>query len=111
MRFDGKVSQVVGLVIEADNSNPDKIFDGIITHKESIEQRWNSVSNNELEWLSPKLGNLAGQKYRAIRVIADFKIDFRSSSEEENKKCKDWLVENLKNFEEVFTPIINGLKS
>ncbi len=106
-------SPTVGLWIQTpDVKINQKIFDGIITHKESIEQRWNSVSNNELEWKSPNLGNLTeNQKYRDIRVTADFTIDFKNSSEEENKKCKDWLVENLKNFEEVFTPIINGLKS
>ena len=39
------------------------------------------------------------------------KIDFKNSSEEDNRKCKEWFMENMKKFEEMFVPISNGLKS
>ena len=36
-------------------------------------------------------------------------IDFKSASDEEKNKAREWLVENLSNFEKIFAPIIKNL--
>ena len=49
-------------------------------------------------------------KHRDIRVNnCDLKIDFSTADEELKKKCMDWFIENMKKFEDVFTPIVNEL--
>ena len=83
-----------------------KTWKELTDQKSSIEQKWNSISDLKLSWEDPE--------HRAAKTIvikSGIEIDFRISSEEENRKCKEWFMENLKKFDEVFIPIINGLKS
>ena len=83
-----------------------KIWKELTDQKSSIEQKWNSLSDLKLSWESPE-----NRASKTIVIESDLKIDFKNSSEEENRKCKEWFMENLKKFDEVFIPIINGLKS
>ena len=84
----------------------EKIWKELTDQKSSIEQKWNSLSDLKLSWESPE-----NRASKTIVIESDLKIDFKNSSEEENRKCKEWFMENLKKFDEVFIPIINGLKS
>lgn len=83
-----------------------KTWKELTDQKSSIEQKWNSLSDLKLSWESPE-----NRASKTIVIESDLKIDFKNSSEEENRKCKEWFMENLKKFDEVFIPIINGLKS
>ena len=84
-----------------------KTWKELTDQKSSIEQKWNSVSGLNLKWNPDAPENRAS---KTIVIESDLKIDFKTSSEEENRKCKEWFMENLKKFDEVFIPIINGLK-
>ena len=84
----------------------EKIWKELTDQKSSIEQKWNSVSGLKLKWENPE-----NRASKSIVIESDIEIDFKTSSEEENKKCKEWFMENLKKFDEVFIPIINALKS
>ena len=84
----------------------EKIWKQLTDQKSSIEQKWNSLSDLKLLWESPE-----NRASKTIVLESDLKIDFKNSSEEENRKCKEWFMENMKKFEEVFIPILNGLKS
>jgi len=87
------------------------IFAEIKKHKESIEQQWSAISKEDLTWRSPEDGNLTlKHKYREIEVRSKITTDLKNPSEEDLKKCRDWLVENMKKLEDVFAPIINKLK-
>ena len=78
--------------------------------KESIEKRWNDISNEKIIWRSPNLGNLKEKtQFRDIRIKSNMEIDFKSASDEEKNKAREWLVENLSNFEKIFAPIIKNL--
>lgn len=89
----------------------EQLFTKLEEQKESIEQKWKAISKEDLTWASPKHGNMKPtNQYREIYVEADLTINFKSSYEEERKRCSDWLVENLKRFEEVFTPFLKELK-
>ena len=83
-----------------------KTWKELTDQKSSIEQKWNSVSGLKLKWENPE-----NRASKSIVIESDIEIDFKTSSEEENKKCKEWFMENMKKFEEMFVPIINGLKS
>ena len=82
----------------------EQIFQDIYKDKESIEKKWNQISNNELIWTREE-----HNKHRDIRVVSDLEIDFSNADEELKKKCMDWFIENMKKFEDVFTPIVNEL--
>ena len=82
----------------------EKIYQDLYKDKESIEKKWKQVSDNELLWIRDEEVN-----YRDIRVKSDLKIDFSTADEELKKKCMDWFIENMKKFEDVFTPIVNEL--
>ena len=83
-----------------------KTWKELTDQKSSIEQKWNSVSDLKLSWESPE-----NRAAKTIVIESGIEIDFKTSSEEEKRKCKEWFMENLKKFDEVFIPIINGLKS
>jgi len=101
----------VGLYIQTENAETNqKIFDEIMKQKESIEKRWNDVSDEKIVWRSPDLGNLKEKtRYRDIRITSKMEIDFKNASNEEKTKAREWLVENLSNFEKIFAPIIKNL--
>ena len=82
----------------------EKIYQDLYKDKESIEKKWKQVSDNELLWIRDEEVN-----YRDIRVKSDLEIDFSTADEELKKKCMDWFIENMKKFEDVFTPIVNEL--
>ena len=80
-------------------------------YKDSVEQKL-ELAKGGLTWKSPGDGNLLEKRrFREISISADFKIDFKNSSEKENLKCKQWLVKNMKKFYEVFTPILEEFES
>lgn len=101
----------VGLYIQTPHvERNQKIFDEIMKQKESIEKRWNDISNEKIIWRSPNLGNLKEKtQFRDIRIKSNMEIDFKSASDEEKNKAREWLVENLSNFEKIFAPIIKNL--
>ena len=77
----------------------------------TIEQKL-GLEKGDLDWRSPGDGSLNEKvRYTEILVSADFKIDFKNSSEKENLTCKQWLVKNMKKFYEVFTPILEEFES
>ena len=95
----------VELSIESSNAEKcEQIFQDIYKDKESIEKKWNQISNNELIWTREE-----HNKHRDIRVVSDLEIDFSNADEELKKKCMDWFIENMKKFEDIFTPIVNEL--
>ena len=83
----------------------EKIWKQLTDQKSSIEQKWNSLSDLKLLWESPE-----NRASKTIVLESDLKIDFKNSSEEDNRKCKEWFMENMKKFEELFIPIIKELK-
>ena len=83
----------------------EKIYQDLYKDKESIEKKWNQVSDNELLWIRDE-----GVNYRDIRVKSNLEIDFSKADEELKKKCMDWFIVNMEKFEEFFTPIVNELK-
>ena len=83
----------------------EKIWKQLTDQKSSIEQKWNSLSDLKLSWESPE-----NRASKTIVVYSDQKIDFKNSSEEENRKCKEWFLENMKIFEELFIPFLKELK-
>lgn len=88
-----------------------KIFSKIKEkYKEQIENKLNSESEFVV-WKSPEDGNMQEiRQYREIYTSANFKIDFKNSSESENEKCKNWFMKNMAKFDEIFTPIINEIR-
>ena len=87
------------------------LFAEIKKYKESIEKQWRSISKEDLTWRSPEDGNLTTKhRYREIEVRSEIKTDLKNPSEEDLKKCRDWLMENMKKIEEVFAPILHKLK-
>ena len=83
-----------------------EIWNELTDQKSSIEQKWNSLSDLKLSWEARE-----DRRSKTIVIESGIEIDFKNSSEEENRKCKEWFMENLKKFDEVFIPIINELKS
>ena len=95
----------------SDTERNQMIFDKMMMKKEIIEQKWDSTSEDKIIWRSPNLGNLTEKhRYRDIRVVADFSVDFNSISKEEWDKCQNWLIKNFKNFEEILSPLIREIK-
>jgi hypothetical protein len=79
-------------------------------YREQIENELNS-EGQIVVWKSPEDGNMQEKRqYREIYISADFKIDFKNSSESENEKCRNWFVKNMTKFNETFTTIINEIK-
>ena len=83
----------------------EKIWKQLTDQKSLIEQRWKSLSDLELSWESPE-----NRTAKTIVIYSDLSIDFKNSSEEENRKCKEWYLENMKKFEELFIPLLKELK-
>jgi len=104
--YEGVPTVELGIYNTSADKN-EKIFQDIYKDKESIEKKWNQVSDNELIWTREE-----HNKHRDIRVNnCDLKIDFSTADEELKKKCMDWFIDTMKKFEDVFTPIVNELKN